>query len=131
MNAAAASALEPLVNQRTVLLTTYRRDGTPVGTPVNIAVDGDRAFVRTFDKAWKLRRIRNNPVVEIAPSTVRGKPTGLAIRARARVLSGSEAVHASQALNKKHPLLHGILVPLAHRLRGYKTTHIELRPQLG
>ena len=131
MNAAAASALEPLVNQRTVLLTTYRRDGTPVGTPVNIAVDGDRAFVRTFDKAWKLRRIRNNPVVEIAPSTVRGKPTGPAICARARVLSGSEAAHASQALNKKHPLLHGILVPLAHRLRGYKTTHIELRPQLG
>jgi hypothetical protein len=31
---------------------------------VNIAVDGDRAFVRTFDTAWKLKRIRNNPVVE-------------------------------------------------------------------
>ena len=131
MNTAAASALKSFVNQRTVLLTTYRCSGGPVGTAVNIAIDGDRAFVRTFDKAWKLRRIRNNPVVEIAPSTVRGKPTGLAIRARARVLSGSEAAHASQALNKKHPLLHGILVPLAHRLRGYKTTHIELRPQLG
>jgi PPOX class probable F420-dependent enzyme len=55
--------LEPFVRQKTVLLTTYRRDGTPVGTPVNIAVDGDRAFVRTFDTAWKLKRIRNNPVV--------------------------------------------------------------------
>jgi len=60
MNASAASALEPLVSQRTVLLTTYRRNGAPVGTPVNIAVEGDRAFVRTFDKAWKLKRIRNN-----------------------------------------------------------------------
>jgi PPOX class probable F420-dependent enzyme len=64
----------PFVHQRTVLLTTYRRDGTHVGTPVNIVVDGDRAFVRTFDTAWKLKRIRNNPMVEIAPSTVRGKP---------------------------------------------------------
>lgn len=131
MNAAAASALEPLISQKTVLLTTYRRNGAPVGTPVNIAVEGDRAFVRTFDKAWKLKRIRNNPVVDIAPSTVRGKPTGPAIRARARVLSGSEAAHASQALNKKHPLVHGIFVPITHRLLGYKTMHIELTPQLG
>ena len=131
MNAAAASVFEPFVNQRTFLLTTYRRNGARVGTPVNVAVDGDRSFVRMFDKAWKLRRIRNNPAVEIAPSTVRGKPTGPAIRARARVLSGSEAAHASQALNKKHPLLHGLLVPMAHRLRGYETTHIELTPLVG
>src|ERR671926_1724936 len=100
--------LERFAGQWAVLLTTYKRDGTPIGTPVNIAIDGDRAFVRTFDKAWKLRRIRNNPVVEIAPSTVRGEATGPAIRARTRILSGSEAAHASQALNKKHPLLHGI-----------------------
>ncbi len=39
--------LEPLIHQRAVLLTSYRRDGTPVGTAVNMAVDGDRAFVRT------------------------------------------------------------------------------------
>jgi uncharacterized protein len=38
-------ALEPFVNQKTVLLTTYRRNGAPVGTPVNIAVEGARAFV--------------------------------------------------------------------------------------
>ena len=67
-------AFYQFVNQKTVLLTTYRRDGTPIGTPVNIVVDGDRAFVRTFDMAWKLKRIRKNPRVEIAPSTVRGNP---------------------------------------------------------
>jgi uncharacterized protein len=121
-------AFDPFVNQRTVLLTTYRRDGTPVGTPVNIVVAGDRAFVRTFDTAWKLKRIRNNPTVEIAPSTVRGKPTGPTIGARARVLAGSESDHASHALNKKYPILHGVLVPLAHRLQRNKTVHIELTP---
>jgi uncharacterized protein len=42
-------ALEPFVHQWAVLLTTYRRDGTPVGTPVNIAVEGDHAYVRTWD----------------------------------------------------------------------------------
>lgn len=75
---------DQFVNQRTVLLTTYRRDGMPVGTPVNIVVDGNRAFVRTYDTAWKLKRIRNNPRVKVAPSTFRGQPTGPAVDARAR-----------------------------------------------
>ena len=121
-------AFNQFVNQRTVLLTTYRRDGTPIGTPVNIAVDGERAFVRTFDTAWKLKRIRKNPIVEIAPSTVRGKPTGSTIRARARVLGGTESDRASRAINKKHPILHGVLVPVVHRIRGNETIHIELTP---
>ncbi|MBA3637096.1 MAG: pyridoxamine 5'-phosphate oxidase family protein, partial [Rubrobacteraceae bacterium] len=60
--------LEPLVKQWAVLLTTYRRDGTPVGTAVNIVVEGDLAYFRTWATAWKLRRIRNNPEVEFAPS---------------------------------------------------------------
>ncbi|MGH9856091.1 MAG: PPOX class F420-dependent oxidoreductase, partial [Blastocatellia bacterium] len=116
-----APALELFVDQKTVLLTTYRRDGTPVGTPVNIVVDGARAFVRTWDTAWKLKRIRNNPEVEIAPSTFRGKPTGPAIRARARVLSGDESVYAGRLLARKYPILHGLLVPLVHRLRRNTT----------
>ena len=120
--------LGSFVRQWAVLLTTYRHDGTPVGTPINIAVDGDLAFVRTWDATWKLKRIRNNPEVEVAPCTVRGKPTGPAIRARARVLSGSESAHAGQALARKYPILQGFLVPLVHRLRGNKTMHIELTP---
>jgi uncharacterized protein len=111
------------------LLTTYKRDGTPIGTPVNIAVDGERAFVRTFDTAWKLKRIRNRPEeVEVAPSTWRGKPTGPAIRAHARVLEGEESAYAGRLLARKHPMLHRFLVPLIHRLRGNETIHIELRP---
>jgi PPOX class probable F420-dependent enzyme len=119
-------ALKPFAGQKTVLLTTYRGDGTPVGTPVNIAIDGDRAFVRAFDTAWKLKRIRNNPEVEIVPSTVRGKPIGPAIRARARVLSAGESAYAGRAIAHKYPILHGFLVPFSHRLRRNKTVHIEL-----
>jgi len=121
-------ALAPFVRRRTVLLTTYRRDGTPVGTPVNIAIEGDQAFVRTFDRAWKAKRLRNNPLAEIAPSTLRGKPTGPAIRVRARLLSGDEASQAARALDSKYRILQGVMVPLAHRLRGYKTLHYELVP---
>ena len=122
------SALEPFVRQWAVLLTTYRRDGTAVGTPVNRVVEGERAFFRTWDTAWKTRRIRNNPEVEVAPSTASGRPTGPAIRARARVLDGEESARAGRVLARKYPIMHGLLVPLVHRLRRNRTMHVELTP---
>ena len=121
-----AADLQRFANQRTVLLTTYRRDGRGVGTPVNIAIENGRGYIRTFGSSWKLKRIRSNPEVKLAPSTARGKPTGPALHARARILSGDEAERASRAINRKHPLLHGVFVLLMHRLRGEKTVHLEI-----
>ena len=121
-----AASFASFVRQRTVLLSTFRRDGTPVRTPVSIAVDGDRAFIRSWDTAGKVKRIRNNRAVTIAPCTARGRPTGPAIRACARILAGEESAHAGRLLAGKYPILHGLLVPLIHRLRGNTTTHIEL-----
>ena len=84
------------------MLTTHRRDGTPVGTPVHIVVDGDRTFVRTWDTTGKLKRIRNDPSVEVCPSTAGGRPTGPGIRARARVLEGDESAYAGRMLSRKY-----------------------------
>jgi PPOX class probable F420-dependent enzyme len=122
------TSLSQLAGQQTILLTSYRRDGTPVGTPVNIAVEGEHAFVRTWDTAGKFKRIRRNPEVAVAPSTFRGQPTGPAVRARARILAGEESRRAGAALARKHPLIHGLAVPLVHRLRGNRTVHLELTP---
>jgi PPOX class probable F420-dependent enzyme len=119
----------PFAHQHTIVLTTYRRDGTPVDTPVSIAVDRQRAFVRTWDTTGKMKRIRNNADVAVAPSTPLGRVTGSAIRARARVLDDTEAAVASRALARKYPILHGIVVPLIHRLRRNKTIHLELTPR--
>jgi PPOX class probable F420-dependent enzyme len=124
----AAHPFQRFSGQKTILLTTYRRNGTPVGTPVSIVVEGNRAFMRSYDKAWKVKRMRRNPEVEFAPSTARGKITGPAVRARVRFLSGDEAHHAAEVLAHKYPVLHGVLVPLFHRLKGYKTMHFELTP---
>jgi uncharacterized protein len=121
-------ALRPFVRQKTILLTTYRRNGAPFSAPVHVAVDGDRAYVRTWNTTWKLKHIRRNPEVVIAPSTSGGKPTGPSLRARARILEGEESRHAARELARKYPLLHGWLFPLVHRLRGYKTIQIEVRP---
>jgi uncharacterized protein len=120
--------LERFAGQRYVRLTSYRKSGTAVGTPVHIAVEGGHAFVRTWSTSGKYKRMVHNPAVELAPSTWRGQPTGPVIGARARLLSDAEAVHAAHALAQKYPLLQGILVPLYHRLRGYRTVHFELTP---
>jgi uncharacterized protein len=123
-----AEALEPFVRRWAALLTTYSRDGTPVRTPVNIAVDEDRAYVRTPHRTGKVKRLRNNPKVEIAPSTLLGKPTGPNVRAQAKLLSGDEAAHASRRLARKYRIIQGVLIPLAHRLARQKTLHYELTP---
>ena len=123
--------LARFARQRTVSLTTYRRDGTPVATPVSIAVAGSRAYVRTYDRSWKAKRLRRNPDVEVAPSTILGKPTGPAVRARARLLSGADSAAAGWALARKNRVLQGMLVPLFHRLKGYRTLHYELTAATG
>jgi PPOX class probable F420-dependent enzyme len=124
-------SLAPFVEQKTALLTTFRRDGTPVATPLSVAVEGDRAYVRTYEKAGKTKRLRNDGHVELAPSTTRGAPTGAPVRAEARRLDAAADRHAARLLRRKHPLLHGILVPLLHRLGRAKTghtVHFELIP---
>ncbi len=123
------TTLEPLRDAKTILLTTYKRDGTPVGTPVSVAFAGERAFFRSYDKAWKTKRIRNNPEVEAAPSNLKGTPTGPAIHARARLLDGSEALLAAKALAGRHRVLQRMLVPLTHRVMRYRTMHYELLPR--
>lgn len=126
--AAPLETLKPLVRQRAVLLTTYRRDGRPVGTPVHLAIEDDRAYFRTWDTTGKPKRIRGNAAVGVAPSRMGGTPTGAAIHARSRILAGDESAHAARALAHKYPILHGALIPLVHRLRHYRTIHIELTP---
>ena len=120
------STLSSLKNTKTVLLTTYKRDGTPVDTAVSIAFDGDRAYFRSYDKAWKTKRLRRNPNVRVAPATLRGTATGPALDARATLLDGAEAQAAARTLARRHRVLHAVVVPLVHRLRRHRTMHYEL-----
>ena len=125
------ASFAPFARQRTVLLTTFRRDGKPVGTPVSIVVEGDRAFIRTWDTAGKAKRIRSNREVTIGLCTASGRATGPPISAHARILAGEESARAGRLLASTYPLLHGLLVPLVHRLRGNTTMHIELTRSTG
>jgi uncharacterized protein len=124
-----ASPFTALADERQVSLTTFRRDGTPVSTPVHLVVDGARILVRTFDPSGKLKRIRANPDVEIAPCTLRGRVTGRTLPATVRILQGEESAAAAAALATKYPFLHGRLIPWYHRRKSLVTTQLELTPR--
>ena len=83
--------------------------------------------MRTWDSAWKAKRMRNNPAVRgrARRRSAAARP-GRAIGARSRLLEGEEARHAARAIARRQPLLQGVLVPLAHKLMRYRTLHYEL-----
>jgi len=119
-------AFQQFLKQRTVSLKTRKRNGSWVATPVNIVVDDDHAYFRTFGGSGKSKRLRNFAEVEIAPSTVQGRATGPYVSAYARLLTGDEARHAAALLSRKYPVIHGLLVPLVHRLKSQTTQHYRL-----
>ena len=108
------------------MLRTRKRDGTYVATPVNVALHGERAYIRTYSKSGKAKRLRNFPQVEFCASTFRGKPTGPIVGARARLLEGEEVRAAARLLARKYRVLHGFVVPMAHKITRTRTLHYEL-----
>lgn len=80
-----------LADERYISLTTFKRDGTPVSTPVwVVSDDGERLLVWSAAKTWKVRRIRRDPRVLVAPSNFRGKERGERVEAAARVIEHPE-----------------------------------------
>src|SRR5205814_1991575 len=69
-----------------VLLTTFRRDGRAVPTPLWVARDADALVVWTPADAGKVKRLRNRADVTVAPCTFRGEPTGPSVVGTATVL---------------------------------------------
>ena len=88
--------------QKYISLGTFRKNGTKVATPVWFGEDGNKLYVMTRSDMGKVKRIRNNPQVTVAPSTIRGKVTGPEAAALARILPHEEQAHARQIINRKY-----------------------------
>jgi len=110
---------------RVALLTTFRRNGAPVATPVGIRLAGEKVHFTTWTTTAKVKRIANNPRVTLAPCTRAGKPTGPAAPGIARRLAGAEA---DRALAEIRDSWFGRLWLLIYRLRGYEPAFYEVVP---
>jgi hypothetical protein len=97
----------PIAKSRYILLTTFRRDGSPVGTPVWVAPLQDELVVITLADAWKVRRLRANPAVSVQPCDVRGKvdPGAPTYSGTGRVSeTPGEVAAVRNAMNRKYAL---------------------------
>jgi uncharacterized protein len=83
-------------------ITSFRRDGTVVGTPVWFVREDGRLLVETDARSYKVKRIRRNPAVTVAPCTVRGRPRAEAVAARAALLPSSETRRVEHLLERKY-----------------------------
>ena len=88
-----------------ISLATFRKNGVPVHTPVWFAEENGKLYVFTNPTSGKVKRIRNNPEVRIAPSTIRGKITGPEFAGRARILPKEEWPRARKLLEAKYWLM--------------------------
>jgi len=81
--------ISDLADERYISLTTFRRDGSEVSTPVwVVSDDGRRLLVWTGSQTWKVKRIRREPRVLVAPSTFRGRERGPRAEGSARIIEG-------------------------------------------
>ena len=96
--------LSGLEGHKYVLLTTFKRSGEAVPTPLWFGLDDDRLYFRTYADAVKLKRVRNNPRVLVGPCDPRGKPKGEMVEARARILPAEERERAERAVQSNYGL---------------------------
>lgn len=95
-------SLKPFENQKYLNLESFKRDGTGVATPLWFAEKDGTIYVYTLANAWKIKRIRNNPRVRIAPCDFRGNLKGDWVEAKARIVADNEAQVGHQLMDKKY-----------------------------
>ncbi|HEY3972667.1 MAG TPA: PPOX class F420-dependent oxidoreductase [Candidatus Sulfotelmatobacter sp.] len=92
----------PIQGQKYISLTTFRKTGAGVATPVWFGEEDGKLYVMTRSDMGKTKRIRNNPQVRVAPCTIRGKVTGPEFAALARILPSDEHARARITINHKY-----------------------------
>jgi hypothetical protein len=96
----------PLDTTKYISFTTYRQDGSAAATPVWVVpFEGGYAFT-TDDTSFKVRRLRANPKVQIAPSTFRGvvAPDAQVVSGTAEIVAGEQFDKIEQLIKKKYIL---------------------------
>jgi uncharacterized protein len=108
-------------------LTTFRRNGVGVATPVWFAKDGETLYIYTGTAAGKVKRLRHQPRVTVAPCTMRGVITGPTLIGTARLLDDpTEIARAKGAIRRRYGLQYRLL-SFVSRLSGL----FDRRPKSG
>jgi PPOX class probable F420-dependent enzyme len=123
-------SLDTLASSPYAMVTTFRKDGRAVGTPVWIVPFGNGLAIWTVPSFGKVKRIRRDPRVTVATCDLRGNNVGPAAPGRASILddAGTEAVR--EALRRKYGIWARVTL-WGSRIRRGRTGTIGIKIELG
>jgi PPOX class probable F420-dependent enzyme len=127
---------EAFEGQRYLSLETFKKNGEGVRTPVWFAealadstvIGGMPLYVYTIGNSGKVKRIRNNPQVRIAPCDMRGNVQGDWVNATATIVHGEEEAFGMALIDRKYRPWKQILNLMA-TLRGHERVVLVLKPR--
>jgi PPOX class probable F420-dependent enzyme len=122
---ASEQGFDSLRGHKYCLLTTFRKSGEPVPTPVWFGLADDKLYFVSEPGVGKIKRIRNDPRVRVAACTVRGKPLGPPAEGRARVLAETESDGAEQAIANNYGLGRKLYEAVSRRM-PIEEVHVEV-----
>ena len=94
--------LEQFLDQKYINLETYKKDGTPIRTPVWFVIDNNVIYVITRESTGKVKRLRNNQNVRIVPCSFKGEPKNEWVKGAAEKITGDEADKVIKLRKKKY-----------------------------
>ena len=122
------AGFEALKGQQYMNLTTFRKDGSPVRTPIWFSEVGGQLYVFTGRNTGKVKRIRNDGGVLVYPCNMRGRSLGPETGGVARLLSPEESSVAKESLNRKYGLQKRAFGPIQRLLGRGEEVYLEISP---
>ena len=97
--------LEQFLDQKYINLETYKKEGTPIRTPVWFVIGNDLIYVITRESTGKVKRLKNNQDVRIVPCSFKGEAKNEWVKGKTQMITGEEADKAIKLRKKKYGML--------------------------
>lgn len=127
---AGTSPFAYLVSEKYISLKTFRKSGVAVATPVWFAFDPDdnrKLYMTTDENTGKVKRMRNNSRVQLAPCDRAGKVHGPEIEATIAFVPEADYARANAILAKRFGILYR-LIGLISTIRRASGTYLQITP---
>lgn len=123
-----AAGFEALRGSRHINLTTFRKDGSSVSTPLWFSEVGGRLYAYTGSNTGKVKRIRNDGRALVGPCNIRGRLLGPETAGVVRLLPSGESSVAESSLNRKYGLQKRVFEPIQRLIGRGEGVYLEISP---
>ena len=96
--------LKQFIDQKYISLETYKKDNTPIRTPVWFVINNDHIYITTKESTGKVKRLRNNQNVRIAICSMKGQIKNEWVDGIAKMIVGDDAENTIKLRKKKYGL---------------------------